>query len=288
MKRRHFLSLTVPAIVLAGACGQKPFSFVQMADTQLGMIDAGNDGNNLDPEIHILEDVVSRINAMTPRPAFVTVCGDMTNLPGHKQQIAMYKKLMGKLDPSIALYNVSGNHDFSGSPSAENIAFYRDTYGPDWYSFSHGTARFIVLNSTLMKFPDTAQNAANEQHAWLETELADAQRSATGGTVVFMHHPFFDNSIDEEEGYHNIPIPSRREYLELFDSTGVDAVFSGHRHTTIPERGYKNVRLINTNAICNSFDNKPALRVVTMGEHGLSETNHLRDSIPEHITYGQE
>ncbi|GAI34440.1 unnamed protein product, partial [marine sediment metagenome] len=41
MKRRAFLSMTLPAAAFLSGCGFKPFYFIQMADTQLGMIAGG-------------------------------------------------------------------------------------------------------------------------------------------------------------------------------------------------------------------------------------------------------
>ena len=157
MHRRTFLSLF--PLAFAG-CGYKPFYFIQMADTQLGMIAGGSDGMSFGAETSIVERVTDAIAAMTPRPSFVVVCGDLTNIPAHAAQIAEYKRLMGRLPDSIPYHNVSGNHDFAGNPSPESLAFYRGIYGPDQYSFDHGGWHFSVLDSTLMKFPDGASSDA--------------------------------------------------------------------------------------------------------------------------------
>jgi hypothetical protein len=98
-----------------------------------------------------------------------------------------------------------------------------------------------------------------------------------------MHHPFFDTSIDEEDGYHAINKVNREPYLEIFVKGNVRAVFSGHLHTTIPERSYGSIRLINTDAICNAFDNNPGLRVVKLYEGALEHEFYNRDSIPERV-----
>ena len=138
--------------------------------------------------------------------------------------------------------------------------FYREMYGADWYAFECRGVNFMVLNSMLMNFPESCQGEADVQFKWLETKLRKTTHANKQGTVIFMHHLFFDNTIDEDDGYFSIKKAYRRKYLDLFAANNVRAVFSGHRHTTIPERNYKGVRLINTNAICNSFDNKPGLR----------------------------
>jgi len=203
----------------------------------------------------------------------------MTNLPGHMAQIAEYKRLMNLLDPSISCHNVSGNHDFSGNPNPNNIAFYRETYGPDWYSFDMHEWRFVVLNSTLMKFPEGAPDEAGNQLEWTRKVLGEARYFR--GAVVFMHHPFFDNDVEEDDGYHSITKKDRKPWLDLFADNNVHAVYSGHRHTTIPEHEWLGMRLVNTNAICNSFDNKPSLRVVNMFKDRVTDTIYPRDALPK-------
>ena len=285
MKRRTFLSMMLPAAAFITGCGYKPFYFIQMADTQLGMIAGGEDGNEFSAETEILETVIARINSMQPRPAFVVVCGDLTNLPGHEKQIAEYKRLTGLLHRSIPCYNVSGNHDFVGEPppSHEGLARYRETYGPDWYTFSMNGWRFMVLNSTLMKTPESVKEDEYAQIEWMESELAKKSGRNRYGTIIFMHHPFFDNHIDEDDGYHSITKARRRGYLDEFVKGDVKAVFSGHRHTTIPERSYETIRLINTNAICKSFDNNPGLRVEKLYEGTINDEFFRFDELPETI-----
>ena len=282
MIRRTFLStsLAVPAALLAG-CGTRPFHFIQMADTQLGMI-AGGDGSDFSAETAIMEDVVARINGMRPVPAFVAVCGDLTNLPEHPAQVEEYKRLMAIVRDDTPVYNISGNHDFTGNPppSREGIEAYREMYGRDWYSFVRNGWLFISLNSTLIKTPDAVEDIDQEQKVWLQNELDNVKSGSYQGAAVFMHHPFFDNDIDEEDGYHSISKARRREFLDMFADAGVDAVFSGHRHTTIPVHEYGGVKLINTNAICNSFDDSPGLRIVRCSVEGLEQVFCHREEIP--------
>ncbi|MFC1692407.1 metallophosphoesterase [Candidatus Latescibacterota bacterium] len=284
MKRRSFLSLIFPASTLIAGCAkQRPFYFIQMADTQIGMIDGGKEGNNFARETEILETVMTQINRLEPPPAFVAVCGDLTQTPAHEKQIAEYKRLMGLLDPVIPYYNVPGNHDFSGNPNPDNLAFYRDTYGPDWYSFKLNGWNFIALNSTLMKFSENCRDEADAQIDWLKTELNASMHKDITGTIVFMHHLFFDHFIDEDDGYFSLPKAGRRFYLDLFAERNVRAVFSGHRHTTIPGNSYRGVRLINTNAVCNSFDGHPGLREVLPFQNRIYHAFYPYNDLPVNV-----
>ena len=53
------------------------FWFVQMADAQLGLHDEV--GCSLEKEVEMILIASKIINGISPRPAFVCVCGDMSN-----------------------------------------------------------------------------------------------------------------------------------------------------------------------------------------------------------------
>lgn len=57
-----------------------PFTFIQAADTQLGLIDHHllklEDGN-WDKEKALCRESIRRINEMKPKPKFYVICGDM-------------------------------------------------------------------------------------------------------------------------------------------------------------------------------------------------------------------
>lgn len=280
MKRRSFLAL-LPSLYLAHGCGSSPFYFVQLADTQIGFLKNEPVDQISYLETPILEAVIDGINRMTPSPAFVVVCGDMTNTAGDDSQLAEYKRLMGRLKMEIPCYVVSGNHDFAGNPTPETIAQYRTFHGQDRYMFDRGDWRFIALNSTLVKFPVGAREEADAQLAWAKETLATARDMR--GAVVFMHHPFFDKDIEEEDSYNTITKADRRMWLDLFAENNVKAVFSGHRHTTIPVREYGGMRLINTNAVCNSFDNTPGFRTVRLIDDLVDDRFWGNGDIPEKL-----
>jgi serine/threonine-protein phosphatase CPPED1 len=279
MKRRTFLSLIIPAAVVG--CANRPFHFIMMTDTQLGKIDDVKDGNSFSKETAMLELVMGEINRMEPAPAFVTVCGDMTQIPFHEKQIAEFKRLIGLLNPSIPFHPVSGNHDFAGKPTRENLDRYSRIYGPDRYFFELNGVRFIILNSTLMIMADQCPDEAEAQWNWLRNTLADSHSSGTAGIAVFMHHPFSESESDEKNT--DAVKGMGRKYLDLCADNGVKAVFSGHLHRTIPERTYRGIRLINSDAVCKSNDGNPGLRVVRVLRDGLHAQYYPFDRLPEKI-----
>jgi 3',5'-cyclic AMP phosphodiesterase CpdA len=260
MKRRAFLAAGFLSLAASGCGfrpfgGFRPFTFILIADPQLGFL-AGGDGNEFTVEAGVLERVVAGINRMRPAPEFVAVCGDLTHIPGHPAQIAAYKRLMGMVNPDIPVHNLSGNHDFSDDLSLNSIAAYRKVFGPDRYSFEVRGWRFIALNSTLLQLPGKRPEELAAQTEWLRKTLTEASRSR--GIVVFMHHPFSESDISGGPDTRSIG----RTYLDLFAGRRVAAVFSGHTHRTVPEKTYRGVRLINTNGLVRSFDDNPGLRVV--------------------------
>jgi serine/threonine-protein phosphatase CPPED1 len=281
MKRRTFLSLIIPAVVFGG-CAHHPLHFILMADTQLGKIDDVKDGNSFSRETAMLETVMNEINRMEPAPSFVTVCGDMTQIPFHEKQIGEFKRLIGLLNPSIPFHPVSGNHDFAGKPTRENLGRYSRINGPDRYSFESNGVQFIVLNSTLMLMAEQCPDEAEAQWSWLKKTLETSQSSGTAGIVVFMHHPFSESESDEKNTAAAVKGMGRK-YLDLFADNGVKAVFSGHLHRTIPERAYRGVRLINSDAVCKSNDGNPGLRVVRVLRDGLHAEYYPFDKLPEKI-----
>ncbi|MHB9031220.1 MAG: metallophosphoesterase [Candidatus Latescibacterota bacterium] len=283
MNRRAFLSSALFAATAAGcgirpSGGFRPFTFIQMADPQLGF-SAGGDGNNFTAETARIEAAVAGINRIRPYPSFMAVCGDLTHLPGHPAQIAEYKRLMGLVNPKIPVRALPGNHDFHVNLTAESIDFYRKTYGPERYAFDLNGWRFIMLNSVLLQLPEKRPEELEAQTEWLRKTLEEATRSRMRGIIAFMHHPFADSDIQADSGRPSIG----RTYLDLLSGHGAAAVFSGHTHRTVPEKWYRGVRLINTNGLCRAFDNQPGMRLVTVREDGISHAFYSPDGLPENI-----
>jgi 3',5'-cyclic AMP phosphodiesterase CpdA len=110
---------------------QSPRSFfIQLADPQFGAFTQDKD---FVQETANYEFAVANINRL--RPAFVVICGDLINKGGDAAQLAEYKRITAKIDPSIPVYAVAGNHDVENQPTPESIAAYRRNIGPDYYSF---------------------------------------------------------------------------------------------------------------------------------------------------------
>ena len=96
-----FVLLALAAILPAG-----DLVFIQMSDPQFGMFSENRD---FAQETINFDKAIAAANKQ--KPAFVVICGDLVNQAGNAEQIAEYQRIAAKLDRSIALHNVAGNHD---------------------------------------------------------------------------------------------------------------------------------------------------------------------------------
>jgi 3',5'-cyclic AMP phosphodiesterase CpdA len=222
------LSLMMIVLARGAWCQPGPWFFAVLSDPQMGMYTSDRDFTQ---ETANLEFVIANLNRLHPR--FVVVCGDLVNRSADSAEIAEYKRILGKLDPSIPVYNVPGNHDVGNTPTAATLNAYRGSFGRDYYTFSAPGILGIVLDSNLIRSPERDPQAAREQEAWLEKTLAAAKSNPPEQPVVFQHIPYFLHNPAEAVNYFNIPEPARRTYLDLLERAGVKYVFAGHYHRTV-------------------------------------------------------
>lgn len=222
MKNLHIVALFL--LTLASARAESYF-FIQMSDPQFGMYTADH---GFEQETANFEFAIANANRL--KPAFVVITGDLVNKAGNAAQIAEYQRIAAKLDHSIPLYALPGNHDVENEPTAETLAAYRKRVGRDYYTFrSHDMAGFM-LNGSLLKAPDKVKDEAARQEQWLKTELEKAKREGVKHLVVFMHQSLFLEKADEPDQYFNIPSPTRSRILAMLHEYGVEHVYAGHYH----------------------------------------------------------
>lgn len=255
--------------------GPDSFFFVQMADTQFGFF---NDNRDFKKETVNFEKAVAAANRL--KPQFVVVCGDLVNTPGDMGQIAEYKRIAARLDPAIRLYNVAGNHDVENFPTPESLTAYRKNFGSDYYTFAAGSILGIVLNSSLMRDPDSARMEAIEQDRWLQGELAKARRSKDKIIMVFQHHSLFLNNPDEKDEYFNFPEARRKKYLALFKEHDVRFVFAGHYHRNAGGHDGE-LEMITTGPVGRPLGLDPSgFRIITVDQGIVKHKYYGLDNIP--------
>jgi len=210
---------------MTGETEHRPFFFIQMSDLQFGMFPFNGD---VFRETQLSEKAEAHINRL--QPAFVVNTGDLINNPGDEKQLAQALRTTGKINKSIPLYTIPGNHDIGDAPTKQILSWYRKQVGRDWYSFDYGRWHFVGLNSCIITDGQNAQQDAEKQWDWLNHDLGQCVSSPNSHIIVFMHHPLFLNDPEEADDYFNISRQSRRVYLDLFHKYGIKTVFAGHLH----------------------------------------------------------
>jgi len=230
------------SIANADATNIKPFTFVQVCDTQLGF-------GGYEHDIESFKQTVKQINAL--KPDFVLVCGDLVNTADEKS-FSDFNTIKAGL--SMPCYCVAGNHDIGNTPSLQSLQFYSKAVDkqPN-YSFDHKGAAFIIVNTQLWKAPLEVES--ERQDAWLKTTL-EAAANKQSPVFIVGHYPLFLKTPDEEEEYMNLPLKKRKELLQLYETHGVVAVLGGHTHRLLINN-YKGIQLVNGEATSRHFDERP-------------------------------
>ena len=253
-----------------------PVTFAVLADPQLGMYAKDDDFLQ---ETANLEFVIANLNRLHPN--FVVVCGDLTDRTGDEAEITAYKQMMHKLDPTIPVYNVPGNHDVGNLPTPSTLASYRAAYGPDYYVFHHGQVLGIVLDSSLIASPDQVPNEAARQEEWLRNTLSHA--SPNQRIIVFQHIPYFLKDADEKDQYFNIPSAARRKYLDILNTYHVPLVFAGHYHRLAGGSDGSLTEVVTGAVGMPIGGSSSGFRLVQLGPSGIKTEWYCLGNIPNRI-----
>ncbi len=246
------------------------FFFIQMADTQLAFGDYSRN-------VRKYELAIEHANRIAPD--FVVICGDLISDPFKEAETDEFLRITKTLDPSIPLYLVSGNHDLGNDPTPETMAWYRERFGADWYTFRNKGCVGIVLNSSLIKSPAKVREEYDEQYEFLVTALKQAKEEQSQHIFVFQHHPWFLQAFDEKKGYFSVQPELRTKFFELFHEYGVTAVFAGHYHRN-SLASHRGIEMITTSAVGRQLgDDKSGFRVVQVFrdriEHKYYDLEHI-------------
>ena len=277
-------SLLILLLILNSACSSirpaNKLTFFQMADTQFGFFNANKEFSR---ETVNMEKAIAESNRL--KPAFVVICGDLVNKPGDIAQITEYKRIAAKLDPSIKLYSVSGNHDVENAPTIASLALYKKYFGEDRYTFRSGNILGIILNSSLIKDPSLAPIEAAKQLEWLIQVFKDAKKSNARNIMVFMHHSFFLKDSNEPDEYFNINTERRKIYLELFKTYGIKQVFAGHYHRNAYGK-FDDMEMITTGPVGRPLgSDSSGFRIINVKGKIVDHTYFALDSLPVQLKY---
>lgn len=269
--KKILLSLLVVAACLVGC--QKPYVVVQLADPQLGF-DAdvkyqasGTYVDDLTYESEYLQKAVNQINVI--KPDAVVFTGDNVHRVGNEHQWFTFLSIIGRIDSGIKTFFVPGNHDVLNTSRGVDITPFEVYIGQDRFVYRDRGVNLVGLNTNYIKFDDGREE---EQFEWLKKALK--KEKASDVTLVFGHHPFFKEDIDEEDSS-QLQKAKRRTYFDLFKAKGVDAVYAGHLHT-LREGEYEGIPMKTMTAAAYQLgEAQPSIRVITVSRKGVSDRIHL-------------
>jgi serine/threonine-protein phosphatase CPPED1 len=276
MKKYVCVILAVLFCEILGGYGQvSRLDFIVITDPQFGMYTADK---SFAQETANYEFVVAGVNRL--KPTFAIVLGDLVNKAGDPAQTREYWRISRKVDRSILLYHVAGNHDLGNEPTPASLAAYRRKFGRDYYSFRSGPVYGIVLDSPLIYQPKNAMQDYQEQDSWLRKELAIAKASSAQETLIFMHHPMFTKDAREPDQYENLPLERRGPMLELFRRYGIRHVFAGHTHKNVVA-GDGMMEITASGPVGKPLgQDGSGIRIVQVTSHGMAQAYYDFGSIP--------
>jgi hypothetical protein len=140
-----------------------------------------------------------------------------------------------------------GNHDSYFNPVDYYNTFYlptnKVTGAEQYYSFDHGDAHFVMLNSDLQA--GAKYEPGSDQYNWLEADLAATRKP---WKFLFFHHTMRTSSyhsVDDYDGNGELDtLQLQRSFGTLAAKYGVKVVFNAHDHIyekMLPMNGVYNV-----------------------------------------------
>ena len=270
----------------AAKSSSTPFTFVIGADTQLGINSRNKEWQT---EIEYSKQAVKHINALKPKPAFVTMCGDLVDMEAEmfigvgdyktreqcnevqNQQWDDYNKVWSKINSDIPVLCLCGNHDVGNKPTPESIDRFKSKFGDVYFAFWYKGCYFINLNTNIHNDQRFCPELFEEQNDWLEGRLKYArQQPSTRRVFLFGHHPWFLFHENEElseltgrnyfpsndggfipDAYFSISRTNRQRVMQMCKKYSVDACFAGHFHQNWIGETTWGMPMITTGAICN-------------------------------------
>ena len=215
------LSSRVIAPAAAAEATPGRFSFVQISDTHIGFKGQANGD-----AAATLQQLLDRVNALRPAPAFVIHTGDQTHgqKPGAFDTVAEILKGV----KTERIFYVPGEHDVFLDGGKEYLGRYgKGTVGGrGWQSFDFKGSHFVGLVNVL-KYKGEGMGALGEdQIEWLERDLAPLSPSTP--VVVFSHVPLW--AVYPQWGWTTEDAGRALEHLKRFSSV---TVLNGHIHQVL-------------------------------------------------------
>ncbi|MBL1408267.1 metallophosphoesterase [Sphingobacterium faecale] len=257
--------------VVAQNSTSNTYTIVHMTDPQLGF----HNNDNLEAEILNFERAIRATNRLKPSAVFIS--GDLVNRIHDSVQIAAYKDVVRMLNVDIPLYVMPGNHDLPDGLTLDDLKKYQNNFGRDYYDVKLKSTYVLVLNSQMIASSKNVTEAYLAQFNWMQRKLKQAKRKGYKHILVFQHHPYFVDSLEEKDEYFNIPIQVRKKYLDLFQQKGVGYIFTGHLHYNLINQ-YNTMELVTTGPISRAFKQQESgVRLIRIDDKKLTHHYYSLD-----------
>jgi len=231
------------------------YQFICMGDAQIGMGDQ-------EAEEDFSRVAVEYINSGKDRIKFVVICGDHThNLEGmwskgdveggrkkRLQELEAFKQIYSKLDESIPLVCVCGNHDVGNKPTLQTTDMYKEEFGDDYFSFWCGGVRFFVLNSQIVQGLELTDQLSIDHANWADNQFMAEYENDPMHSVVMCHIPPFCWDPEEKHTNFNWPTELRKMWLDKMLKANIKKVYCSHYHRRAGG-WYKELEVVVTGAI---------------------------------------
>ncbi len=191
-------------------------TFVQISDSHIGFNKPAN------PDATgTFKELLGRIAAMNPRPAFMLHTGDVSHLSRDAEWDTAQQLIA---ETGIEKHLIPGEHDMlvdNGRPFFARFAPKAQSGG--WYSFDQGGIHFVALINVANLQPGGEGALGAAQLEWLEDDLKN--RSASQPIVVTTHIPLWQ--VYPQWGWGTSDGAQALAYLRRFGSV---TVLNGHIH----------------------------------------------------------
>lgn len=269
-----FFLFCIPSVIFGQDRKQNSFFFIQLSDPQLGFYSQGSDFSR---EREQMMTFIEAINLL--KPAFVVISGDLVHQKDDEAQLAGFDSLCRKIDSSIPLYLIPGNHDVGNDMTEEGTKQFVRRYGSDRFVWKNKNSCVIGFNTSEIRSGDLQREAAEYQ--WVDEQLSKCRKCKH--VVLVGHYPFFVSSPDEPDSCDNIPLAVRRKYLDMFCRYGVDVLLSGHLHRC-NQTYYEYLRMVTSAAAgYTSDEHKPGMMIVTVLPEIVHTAFYEIDHLPRSV-----